>query len=138
MDRQAGSVTNCRKLAEGVEFFDYCKKIPEGGKFFDFRVMVPLTAKEEVGRFAPTQKGGGPHEHIRVRPDSRYHFGGACACRLSWEKEQEARRRRRSQRPVGLLRERLRGLGYESRDADVEVQDHHQGDERGHKERHDG
>ena len=60
MDRQAGSVTNCRKLAEGVEFFDYCKKIPEGGKFFDFRVIVPLTAKQEVGRFASTQKGGGP------------------------------------------------------------------------------
>jgi len=58
MDRQAGSVTNCRKLAEGVEFFDCCEKIPEGGKFFDFRAMVPLTAKQEVGRFAATHKGG--------------------------------------------------------------------------------
>jgi len=58
MDRQAGSVTNCRKLVEGVEFFDYCEKIPEGGKFFDFRAMVPLTAKPEVGRFAATHKGG--------------------------------------------------------------------------------
>src|SRR5205814_7543006 len=96
MDRQARSVTNCRKLAEGVELFDYCAKIPEGVKFIDFRAMVPLTAKQEVGRFAATHKeGGGPHECICVRPDSRHHFGGACACRLPRKKGQASRRRRR-------------------------------------------
>src|SRR6267378_1282182 len=45
MDRQAGSVTNCRKLAEGVEFFD-------------FRAKMPLTAMREVGRFAATHERG--------------------------------------------------------------------------------
>jgi len=41
MDRQAGSVTNCRKLAEGVEFFDCCEKLPEGVAFFGTCVKVP-------------------------------------------------------------------------------------------------
>src|SRR5207249_4783754 len=58
MDRQAGSVTNCRKLADGVEFFDYCEKLPEGIGFFDFRAKMPLTAMREVGRFAATHKRG--------------------------------------------------------------------------------
>src|SRR3989442_1789130 len=58
MDRQAGSVTNCRKLADGVEFFDYCEKFPEGIGFFDFRAKMPLTAMREVGRFAATHKRG--------------------------------------------------------------------------------
>src|SRR2546430_7985619 len=60
MDREAGSVTNCRKLAEGVELFDCCRKLPEGAGFFDFRAKMPLTAMREVGRFAATQKGRGP------------------------------------------------------------------------------
>src|SRR5467141_1624508 len=58
MDRQAGSVTNCRKLADGVEFFDYCEKLPEGVGFFDFRAKMPLTAMRQVGRFAATPKRG--------------------------------------------------------------------------------
>src|SRR6267154_655803 len=58
MDRPARSVTNCRKLAEGVEFFDCCEKLPEGAGFFDFRAKMPLTAMRQVGRFAATPKRG--------------------------------------------------------------------------------
>src|SRR6267378_1737277 len=58
MDRPARSVTNCRKLAEGVEFFDCCGKLPEGAGFFDFRAKMPLTAMRQVGRFAATPKRG--------------------------------------------------------------------------------
>src|SRR5256885_4850868 len=60
MNRQAGSVTNCRKLAEGVELFDCRGKLPEGASFFDFRAKMPLTAMREVVRSAPTQNGRGP------------------------------------------------------------------------------
>src|SRR2546427_6363474 len=70
-----------------------------------------------------TQKGGGPHEHIRVHANSRHHFGGACACRMSREKEQTSRRRRWQRRRPELLRERPRRLEYKSRDAGLTVQD---------------
>jgi len=96
----------CRARQQVTQFCNQGTRATEEiyRKASSFSISAPRCLCRKTGRrkMRSIPKRGRTHENFRVHANSSRHSGGACACRLPWEKGQAQRR------PGDLLRERRR------------------------------